>query len=102
VGALALLSALSVCIRGLFSLKCQWNIVCDHHLWSLKGGDYLFGLGVPELILVLVLALIIFGPNKLPEVGSALGRTIKEFKQSTKEVEKEVMEPINETITSQK
>lgn len=62
----------------------------------------MFGLGVPELVLILVLALIIFGPNKLPEVGSALGRTIKEFKQSTKEVEKEVIEPIKDTITSEK
>lgn len=62
----------------------------------------MFGLGVPELVLILVLALIIFGPNKLPEVGSALGRTIKEFKQSTQEVEKEVIEPIKETINSEK
>lgn len=56
----------------------------------------MFGLGIPELVLILVLALIIFGPNKLPEVGSALGKTIKEFKQSTKDVEKEVMEPLKE------
>lgn len=62
----------------------------------------MFGLGVPELVLILVLALIIFGPNKLPEVGSALGRTIKEFKKSTQEVEKEVIEPIKETINSEK
>lgn len=57
---------------------------------------------MPELVLILVLALIIFGPNKLPEVGSALGRTIKEFKKSTQEVEKEVIEPIKETINSEK
>lgn len=62
----------------------------------------MFGLGVPELVLILVLALIIFGPNKLPEVGSALGRTIKEFKKSTKELEEEVTEPVKETIISGK
>jgi sec-independent protein translocase protein TatA len=42
-------------------------------------------LGGPELIIILVIALMIFGAGKLPEVGSALGRGIKEFKKSTTE-----------------
>lgn len=50
----------------------------------------MFGLGVPELIIILVIALVIFGPAKLPEVGSALGKTIREFKNSAKEVESTV------------
>lgn len=50
----------------------------------------MFGLGVPELIIILVIALVIFGPAKLPEVGSALGKTIREFKTSAKEVESTV------------
>lgn len=62
----------------------------------------MFGLGIPELVLILILALVIFGPSKLPEVGSALGRTIKEFKKSTQELEKELVEPIKETIISDK
>lgn len=41
-------------------------------------------IGIPSLILILVLALIIFGPNKLPELGSAVGKTLREFKMSTK------------------
>jgi len=41
-------------------------------------------IGVPSLILIFVLALIIFGPNKLPEIGKAFGKTIHEFKESTK------------------
>lgn len=41
-------------------------------------------IGVPSLILILVLALIIFGPNKLPELGQAVGKTLREFKLSTK------------------
>ncbi|MFD6443127.1 twin-arginine translocase TatA/TatE family subunit [Peribacillus sp. NPDC060186] len=41
-------------------------------------------IGIPGLILVLVLALIIFGPKKLPEIGRAFGRTLTEFKSATK------------------
>ncbi|KAB2334170.1 twin-arginine translocase TatA/TatE family subunit [Bacillus mesophilum] len=44
----------------------------------------LSNIGIPGLILVLVLALIIFGPKKLPEIGRAMGQTLKEFKSSTK------------------
>lgn len=46
-----------------------------------------FNIGAPELLIILVLALIIFGPGRLPEVGSALGRTIREFRRSSNEVD---------------
>lgn len=42
----------------------------------------MFGIGVPELIVILVVALVIFGPGKLPEIGGALGRGIRDFKKS--------------------
>lgn len=42
-------------------------------------------IGIPGLILIIVLALIIFGPNKLPEIGRASGTAIKEFKDATKD-----------------
>lgn len=45
----------------------------------------MFGIGMPELIVILVIILIIFGAAKLPEIGKALGRAIKEFKKATKE-----------------
>ena len=41
-------------------------------------------IGIPGLILILVIALIIFGPSKLPEIGRAFGRTLTEFKSATR------------------
>jgi len=43
-------------------------------------------IGIPSLILILVVALIIFGPAKLPEIGKAAGSTLKEFKKATKDL----------------
>lgn len=42
----------------------------------------MFGIGVPELLVILVVALVIFGPGKLPEIGGALGKGIRDFKKS--------------------
>ncbi|TCJ03608.1 twin-arginine translocase TatA/TatE family subunit [Cytobacillus praedii] len=62
----------------------------------------LSNIGIPGLIIVLVLALIIFGPKKLPEIGRAMGQSLKEFKSSTKGLmddnnEKDVEKEIKET-----
>ncbi len=46
----------------------------------------LSNIGIPGLVLILILALIIFGPSKLPEIGRAFGRSLKEFKDATKEM----------------
>ena len=45
----------------------------------------MFGLGLQELIIIMVIALVIFGGKKLPEVGSGLGKAIREFKRGTSE-----------------
>jgi sec-independent protein translocase protein TatA len=45
-----------------------------------------FGLHLPELIIVLVVALLVFGPKKLPEMGSAIGKSIKEFRKGMNEL----------------
>ncbi|TXL61059.1 twin-arginine translocase TatA/TatE family subunit [Cerasibacillus terrae] len=55
-------------------------------------------IGVPGLILILTLALIIFGPNKLPELGKAVGQTLRVFKQSANGV----LEDDDETSDAEK
>ena len=58
----------------------------------------MFGLGIQELLVILVIALVIFGPSKLPQIGSGLGKAIRDFKkgisgdepeESAKDVKKE-------------
>lgn len=45
----------------------------------------MFGLGIPELIIIFVIALLIFGPKKLPDIGKSIGKAMAEFRKSTQE-----------------
>lgn len=56
----------------------------------------MFGIGMPELIIILVIIMIIFGAGKLPEIGSGIGRGIKNFKKATTDAEKEDADKIDE------
>ncbi|MCG7320101.1 MULTISPECIES: twin-arginine translocase TatA/TatE family subunit [Brevibacillus] len=49
----------------------------------------LSSIGIPGLILILIIALVIFGPSKLPEIGRAFGRTLSEFKTAAKDLTKD-------------
>ena len=53
----------------------------------------MMGIGFPELMVILVIIMIIFGAGKLPEIGSAFGNSIKNFKKSMKDVEAGEIEP---------
>lgn len=47
----------------------------------------MFGLGMPELLVILVIIVIIFGAGKLPEIGAGIGKGIKNFKKATRDAE---------------
>ncbi|ASC70647.1 Sec-independent protein translocase protein TatA [Halomicronema hongdechloris C2206] len=49
----------------------------------------IFGIGLPEMALIMVLALLVFGPKKLPEIGRSLGKAIKGFQDASREFEEE-------------
>jgi sec-independent protein translocase protein TatA len=50
----------------------------------------MFGLGIPELLVIFVIALIVFGPKKLPDLGKSIGRAMSEFKKAQEEFQESV------------
>jgi sec-independent protein translocase protein TatA len=62
----------------------------------------MFGIGVPELIVILVIVLIIFGAGKLPEIGGAIGKGIKNFKKSVREVDEDEKAPDRNKVNEKK
>jgi sec-independent protein translocase protein TatA len=62
-----------------------------------------FGIGLPEMVLIFVLALLVFGPKKLPEIGKSLGKAIRGFQEASKEFETEFKREVEqlETVVNQ-
>ncbi len=52
----------------------------------------MFGIGIPELLIILVIILVIFGAGKLPEIGAGMGKAIRNFKSATSDKDKEKLE----------
>jgi len=49
----------------------------------------IFGIGLPEMAVIMVVGLLVFGPKKLPEIGRSLGKTLRSFQDASKEFENE-------------
>lgn len=60
----------------------------------------MFGLGIPELIVIFVIALVVFGPKKLPDLGKSIGRAMAEFKKASEEFQESVRSEMKEVEKS--
>ncbi len=56
----------------------------------------MFGLGIPELIVIFVIALVVFGPKRLPDLGKSIGRAMSEFKKAQQEFQESVQSEMKE------
>lgn len=60
----------------------------------------MFNIGTPEIIIILIVALVLFGPKKLPEIGKALGQGIRELKKASREVVDAIERDDDEPVSS--
>ena len=59
-------------------------------------------IGIPEIILIVLAMILLFGAKRLPEIGSALGKAIREFRKAGKEIEDEVKSGVDDKNNEQK
>jgi sec-independent protein translocase protein TatA len=59
------------------------NVILAQLSSKQSGGLSMFGFGMPELIIILVIVLVVFGAGRLPEIGGALGKSIRNFKKAS-------------------
>ena len=76
-------------VKQYWSILTYWTFQAEKGpVAALQGALNMFGsIGMPELIIIMVIALIIFGPRKLPELGKSLGRSLNEFKKASTDLQ---------------
>src|SRR2546430_13083107 len=74
------------------------QIIAPYHFATPRGRQYdvVMNLGFPEMIFLFLLALLIFGPRKLPEIGRQVGRALAEFKRASNEFKSQIESEINQ------
>jgi sec-independent protein translocase protein TatA len=80
------------------------TIISDEVYKSERIGGFrmLSNIGAPGMILILIVALFVFGPNRLPEMGRAVGKSIREFKRASEGIQESIMKEIKEEINVDK
>jgi sec-independent protein translocase protein TatA len=62
--------------------------------WSHPGGSMFGSIGLPELLLIFVIALLLFGPRKLPDIGKSLGKAMGEFRRASNDLRRSLEEEV--------
>jgi len=81
--------------------NASFNILnaLERYIPENKGVFQMFGLGPTELIIILIIALVIFGPSRLPKVGQSVGQALRAFRESTDKVQEEVSKSLEAGTT---
>ena len=82
-----LATGLYICPCTMYILTLHTTYINPHKISDT--GDYMFGLGTQEIILIMIIVLLLFGANKLPELARSLGVSVREFKKAMKEIEED-------------
>jgi len=77
--------------RAIYNIRLYRKASPNHA----KGVFKMFGLGPTELIIILIIALVIFGPSRLPKVGQSVGQALRAFRDSTDKVQEEVQKSLD-------
>ncbi len=91
---------LSEAISNILSFIQKQFLVLIFLKFKSRGGFLMFGIGIPELLVLLLIALVIFGANKLPEIGAGLGKAIKNFKKAASEPDEIDITTKNKNLSS--